>query len=65
MHCTFNRGTMSSSFTTLYTYPTPFSLISFDSIGGGANAKQRKKTVDAVAASLMLEGYLTFKKRQK
>ena len=29
------------------------------------NAKQRKKTVDAVAASLMLEGYLTFKKRQK
>ena len=32
---------------------------------GGKNAKQRKKTVDAVAASLMLEGYLTFKKRQK
>ena len=30
---------------------------------GGKNAKQRKKTVDAVAASLMLEGYLTFKKR--
>ena len=25
----------------------------------------QKKTVDAVAASLMLEGYLTFKKRQK
>lgn len=45
MHCTFNRGTMSSSFTTLYTYPTPFSLISFDSIGGGANAKQRKNAL--------------------
>lgn len=30
----------------------------------GKNAKQRKKTVDAVAASLMLEGYLTFKKKQ-
>ncbi|MEG1658723.1 MAG: Holliday junction resolvase RuvX [Oscillibacter sp.] len=29
---------------------------------GGKNAKQRKKTVDAVAASLILEGYLTFKK---
>ena len=28
----------------------------------GKNAKQRKKTVDAVAASLILEGYLTFKK---
>ena len=34
-------------------------------MSGGKNAKQRKKTVDAVAASLMLEGYLTFKKRQK
>ena len=34
-------------------------------MAGGKNAKQRKKTVDAVAASLMLEGYLTFKKRQK
>jgi len=29
----------------------------------GKRAKERKKTVDAVAASLMLEGYLTFKKR--
>ena len=28
----------------------------------GKNAKQRKKTVDAVAAALMLEGYLTRKK---
>ena len=28
----------------------------------GKNGKQRKKTVDAVAASLMLEGYLTRKK---
>ena len=28
----------------------------------GKNGKQRKKTVDAVAASLILEGYLTFKK---
>lgn len=27
---------------------------------GGKNAKKRKKTVDAVAASLMLEGYLTY-----
>ena len=25
----------------------------------GKNAKKRKKTVDAVAAALMLEGYLT------
>ena len=30
----------------------------------GKNAKKRKKTVDAVAASLILEGYLTFQ-RQK
>ena len=29
----------------------------------GKRAKERKKTVDAVAASLMLEGYLTYKKR--
>ena len=29
----------------------------------GKRAPERKKTVDAVAASLMLEGYLTFKKR--
>ena len=29
---------------------------------GGKNAKKRKKGVDAVAASLILEGYLTFKK---
>ena len=28
----------------------------------GKNAKKRKKVVDAVAASLILEGYLTFKK---
>ena len=28
----------------------------------GKNAKQRKMVVDAVAASLILEGYLTFKK---
>ena len=28
----------------------------------GKNAKQRKKNVDAVAASLILEGYLTYKK---
>ena len=27
----------------------------------GKNAKKRKKTVDAVAASLILEGYLTYK----
>ena len=31
----------------------------------GKNAKKRKKVVDAVAASLILEGYLTFKKSQK
>ena len=30
----------------------------------GKKEKQHRKTVDAVAASLMLEGYLTFKKRQ-
>lgn len=28
-------------------------------MGSGKNARQRKKVVDAVAASLMLEGYLT------
>ena len=28
----------------------------------GKNAKKRKKTVDAVAATLILEGYLTFKR---
>ena len=28
----------------------------------GQNSKKRKKTVDAVAASLILEGYLTFKR---
>ena len=28
----------------------------------GKNGRQRKKTVDAVAASLILEGYLTYKK---
>lgn len=30
----------------------------------GQNAKKRKKTVDAVAAALILEGYLTFRGRQ-
>ena len=33
-------------------------------MGSGKNAKKRKKVVDAVAASLILEGYLTFKKSQ-
>jgi putative Holliday junction resolvase len=33
-------------------------------MNNGQNAKKRKKTVDAVAASLILEGYLTFKKKQ-
>lgn len=32
-------------------------------MSNGKNAKQRKKTVDAVAAALMLEGYLTRKNR--
>ena len=31
-------------------------------MNSGKNAKQRKKVVDAVAATLILEGYLTFKK---
>ena len=31
----------------------------------GKNAKKRKKTVDAVAASLILEGYLDYKRLQK
>ena len=31
----------------------------------GKNGKQRKETVDAVAASLILEGYLSFKKNQQ
>jgi len=31
----------------------------------GKNAKKRKKTVDAVAASLILEGYLDFKRMKK
>lgn len=30
--------------------------------GAGQNAKKRKKTVDAVAAALILEGYLTYKR---
>ena len=34
-------------------------------MGSGKNAKKRKKVVDAVAASLILEGYLTFKKSQR
>ena len=33
--------------------------------GAGKNAKKRKKTVDAVAAALILEGYLTFRKLNK
>ena len=31
-------------------------------MGSGKNAKKRKKVVDAVAASLILEDYLTYKK---
>ena len=31
----------------------------------GKNAKKRKKTVDAVAAALILEGYLTFRRSQQ
>ena len=31
--------------------------------GSGRRTKDHKKTVDAVAASLMLEGYLTYRKR--
>ena len=31
----------------------------------GKNAKKRKKTVDAVAASLILEGYLTFRRSRR
>ena len=34
-------------------------------MGSGKNAKKRKKVVDAVAASLILEGYLIFKKSQR
>ena len=34
-------------------------------MNNGKNAKKRKQTVDAVAASLMLEGYLTFKSIRK
>lgn len=30
--------------------------------GAGQNARKRKKSVDAVAAALILEGYLTFRK---
>ena len=30
----------------------------------GKDARKRKKTVDAVAAALILEGYLTFRRRQ-
>ena len=32
-------------------------------LNSGKNAKKRKKTVDAVAAALILEGYLTFRSR--
>ena len=31
-------------------------------LNNGKNAKKRKQTVDAVAASLILEGYLTYRK---
>ena len=31
----------------------------------GKNARKRKKTVDAVAAALILEGYLTFRRSQQ
>ncbi len=31
----------------------------------GKNAKKRKQTVDAVAAALILEGYLTFRRSQQ
>ena len=34
-------------------------------MAGGKNARQRKKTVDAVAAALMLEGYLTRRKLEE
>ena len=34
-------------------------------LGAGKNAKKRKKVVDAVAASLILEGYLTYKKSRE
>lgn len=34
-------------------------------LNAGKNGKKRKKTVDAVAASLILEGYLTYKKSQQ
>ena len=30
----------------------------------GKNAKKRKQTVDAVAAALILEGYLTFRRNR-
>ena len=33
-------------------------------LGNGKRARERKKTVDAVAAALMLEGYLTFYRRR-
>ena len=33
--------------------------------GAGQNAKKRKKTVDAVAAALILEGYLIFRKTNR
>ena len=36
-----------------------FDVAAIARAAGGKNGKQRKKTVDAVAASLMLEGYLT------
>ena len=34
----------------------------FGLASAGKNAKKRKKTVDAVAAALILEGYLTFRR---
>ncbi|MBQ5442251.1 MAG: Holliday junction resolvase RuvX, partial [Oscillospiraceae bacterium] len=33
-------------------------------LGNGKRARERKKTVDAVAAALMLEGYLTLYRRK-
>ena len=34
-------------------------------MNSGKNAKKRKKVVDAVAASLILEGYLTWRRRRQ
>ena len=46
-----------------FSKPKYYALVEFPYPSGqGLHAKQRKKVVDAVAASLILEGYLTFKK---